>query len=320
MKTLLRSCAFFAALSITVGLSAQIGSVVHINFDGNVKDVGPMHNDGVATDITYGPDRFGRANRAGVFNGTSSDVSLSMPDSVRYSKYTYAFWVKAEEAVSGTIESVIASVGNEEADQYLVITTDTRGYAMASYYGAWPKTTGVQSYTLPEFGKWEMIVVSRDADSLRIFVNGKQKDVKEVPADGAVPYYGNGAIWATIGSRGKLSNRYFTGSLDNFRFYPRAFKENDAAQLYTEDTKQPSGIDAAISEKASYEVFVNNGMLKVNSINTIDAISVMDMAGKLVAKVNTGTLDVSGLNGLYIVSVQSGTDNLVKKVYFQSGN
>ena len=70
---------------------------LHLTFDGNTNDKSGNDNNGVATNVTLIPDRFGNDNSAAQFSGISY-IEIPMSSSLQIEEdITMSFWMKPRE-------------------------------------------------------------------------------------------------------------------------------------------------------------------------------------------------------------------------------
>ncbi len=79
----------------TAGTAPLPGTVAHWSFDGNTNAVVGNYNPSASIDITYGPDRKNQANKAAVFNGSTSIIEIDNGSQLlNASNFTLSFWMK----------------------------------------------------------------------------------------------------------------------------------------------------------------------------------------------------------------------------------
>ncbi|MFC6997194.1 LamG-like jellyroll fold domain-containing protein [Rufibacter roseus] len=79
----------------TAGTAPLVGTLAHWSFDGNTNAIVGNFNPAASIDITYGPDRKNQANKAAVFNGSTSIIEIANGSQLlNANNFTLSFWMK----------------------------------------------------------------------------------------------------------------------------------------------------------------------------------------------------------------------------------
>lgn len=190
-------------------------------FDGNVRDLNLMYN-GTATNITYGPGKFGQA---AIFNGTTSYINTGYKTPTTQGKLTVSYWVYLDTpatspgAIYGTSEytNIYCSI---TAGQIQVASLQAKLY----YF---PKTKLVQG--------WNHIVVHHTTTPI-LYVNNQQ--VLHTATNTSIGVNMSKDLWF-----GRIQNNYSFARIDQVRIFNRVLTETEVNVLYnsiplSNDTKQ----------------------------------------------------------------------------------
>lgn len=243
----------FAALALPALLLAQIptgGLVANYEFNGNALDAGPSGLHGTNHGAVLTTDRFGNANSAYAFNGTSAYIEIAdhnaftvpttgamsisvwmRPDVLVFpvdESTGYVHWMG--KGVSGQHEWVFRMYSSDNTE----LRENRTSFYMFNLTGGQGAGSYVQEPVTP--GAWihYVAVVSMSADTITWYKNGVQKDQDpfQVSSYNIVPQ--NGTAPVRIGTRNLTS--YFQGAIDDIRFYNRVLSVAEIQQLYAEGT------------------------------------------------------------------------------------
>lgn len=224
------------------------GLVANYEFTGNAADSGPHALHGTVQGATLTNDRFGAANRAYAFNGTSAYIEIadhnafSVPTTGALS---ISVWLRPDVLIFPVDESsgYVHWLGKGVSGQhewvfrmYSADNTENRENRTSFYMFNLAGGLGAGSYVQEPVttGAWihYVAVVNMSADTITWYKNGVQKDQDPfqnsqyniVPQNGTAP--------VRIGTRNFTS--YFQGAIDDIRFYNRVLTLSEIQQLYNE--------------------------------------------------------------------------------------
>lgn len=215
---------------ITVNSNTQL--LACYPFNGNAQDSkGTYH--GTVNGAILTTDRFGTANSAYNFNGSSNYISIPGAN-LAPSEFTYSTWVNASDLPAYGEARTILSIGNDGGDQHLMLlnsnATSGSGWNYGSYtgfnVGANPP---LLSYTSVIANKWNHIVVVRTFTERKIYINGQLS----VSNTATAAYYSTPTL-AKIGSRYNAT-QFFKGKIDDVKIYSGALTDEEVLLLYNEE-------------------------------------------------------------------------------------
>ena len=236
--------------------SLKVGLIAYYTFDNTGADSSGNKNDGTIYDISSVTDRFGHANGAYSFNGTSSYISVPDNQSLRLNNtdFTLNAWIKTNAYNSSNLESILTKriYGLNEGWLFGLL-----GYA-GTPTGVIP-TGGIDfgpggSGSINSFGttavslnEWHMLTVVYTLSKLQtdIYIDGAQIGTVTGTIDntnfiasttGVITPNGSISSLMYIGRDDPSSpynSYYFNGLMDDIRIFSRAISKNQILQLFT---------------------------------------------------------------------------------------
>jgi hypothetical protein len=206
------------------------GLIGYYPFTGNANDQVATLSNGTVNGATLVSDRFGNANSAYSFNGTSDYISFP---TTKYlvNSYTYSFWMKITS--NPTSAQYMMSIGSPAiggAEGYASFLGANKGIGFGSYAVS-GSSAGSTISSPPALNQWHHVCITRGSAYLSMYVDGKYVDSQST--GGSNPQYGTGTYAFLIGTRFNNAN-YFNGSLDDLRIYNRAVSATEVKSLYNE--------------------------------------------------------------------------------------
>jgi hypothetical protein len=256
------------------------GGVALYQLNGNANDVSGNYN-GTASNVTYGTGVF---SQAGVFNGSSSVITLPILNVSGSQPRTISAWINPQSIVN--YQTIYNSGGSNGLESFSVGTKDSRIY-FSSLNADLETNTGVLSTNT-----WYNVVVTYNGgnistDSLKIYVNGINQNTTKLGGGTSVLNTTN--LNYAIGKRTTFNDNYFNGSIDQVRIFNTALTPLEVEALYTEelcicdgtvDTLQVLGDTSCI---ATYQLDGNANDLSGNYSGTPTDVSYgvgeFDLAG-----------------------------------------
>jgi hypothetical protein len=212
------------------------GLVACYPFNANAKDESGNGNNGTVNGATLTTDRFGKANSAYNFNG-SSLIAVN-PAQFKNQSYTYATWVKLDNLPSAGDNNCFITVGGAGGDQVLSVTSSyqaqtSNGFNVGGYNNGNPIQSNNWTNTTPTIGKWYHVVCTRDNNSVKLYVDGQLIANNSIltTTGGTTPNYGS-PIYVTFGARNGGASQYMQGSLDDIHLYNRPLSAAEVKALY----------------------------------------------------------------------------------------
>jgi hypothetical protein len=249
---------FLTALAVlglaTISMGQTIPSYVPANgligwwpFNSNANDESGKGNNGTVSNVTLTADRFGVANSAYAFNGSTSriDITNAFFD-IAWNQFTISCWM----------HTVSANNPNNYNDSKPLINTDGhRGLAISTYgdnnpftslwdnkyvllggsdpvnYGSWDifgSNIPVSSNEVT-LGSWNNIIVVKDANKYSVYINGVLDNVGTSII--TTPSTFCKMVFGALGSN--TTPEVFLGELDDYGIWNRALTSNEISNLYS---------------------------------------------------------------------------------------
>ncbi len=210
--------------------------VVHYPLNGDASDVSEFGNTASVVGATLTNDRFGNANSAYAFNGTTGQYLIkSNFNSFPGEEITASLWMKTTGTGDGIISYATSSANNNE----FLIYTQERIYAILG---------SISSQTNASFndGDWHHLVVTwrNSNDEFKTYKDGVLADTRTI-SNGTRSAGGTlviGQDQDTLGG-GFQGSQAFDGSLDDVRIYKRVLTDSEVSGLY-EQERPPHPLDS----------------------------------------------------------------------------
>ena len=244
---------FLSILAITMMIATTIqaqtptkGLVAYYPFSGNANDGSGNGNNGTVNGATLTTDRFGKANSAYSFNGSSDNISIGNFSNwnMYKSNFTMSVWFETNDT-NHTREQML--IGKDSAcsgpGQFRFEINEGGGSSPKNNISVVATgLTGVNQFRyfpLPYKKVWvNAIIVKSDKNSF-IYVGGNL--VATYPNDTTVAvgainfncYIGARLATPSCATKGNLAN-FFWGNLDDIRIYNRALDSTEVSSIYHE--------------------------------------------------------------------------------------
>jgi hypothetical protein len=226
--------------------SLKIGLIAYYAFNNSGTDSSGHKHNGTLFNISSVPDRFGNANGAFYFNGTSTSY-ISVPDAqdlrLNNTDFTITLWVKIDNYDYSLGETFIAkrSMGANlgydlaAAGYYSAILPGSCGFGPG---GGYPGGTSLSAIGLSQ---WTMVTVeySLVKQQLTFYKNGVfdgSSDTNVISPNGAV----NAVMYIGKDDPDNNTAYYLQGALDDIRMYSRALSTTDITKLYNAPSSNQS--------------------------------------------------------------------------------
>jgi len=217
---------------------SSIGLMASYPFTGNANDASGNNNNGTINGATLTTDRFGNANSAFLFNGSSSYISI--PNSTSLQSATTRLSLNAWVNLAGY--SLVGSPGfgpilaksNSASSNFMysfiIGSSPAKIYADINNFSNF--TSGDYTFCL---NQWYMVTVVLDVNTAYFYVNGILVGT-QIFATNITP----DALPLEIGRDVPGLTEIFNGKLDDIRLYNRALSECEIASLYTPAATVPT--------------------------------------------------------------------------------
>lgn len=220
------------------------GLMAHYPFSGNAGDSSGNNNHGLVSNATLTADRFGNANSAYLFNGTTSFIKVPFSSTLQTLNFglTLCAWVKINNYTgSPNKEAIILEKANGNSGDWAMTYQDNdpnpsiedlrfNGYA---FYNNTYALKGSHTTTIPDTGRWYFLTITFDATA-----NGTSEYYIDCNLEAGGGNGGNGwSFWTNnsdlyIGKAALTNNKYFNGIIDDVRIYNRKLTQCEVLKLY----------------------------------------------------------------------------------------
>lgn len=200
------------------------GLVAYYPFNANANDESGNSNNLTISEATLTTDRFGNANRAYSFNGTSSYLLSKSNISISGSAArTISIWVYPQ-----TFSGAASVCGWGNINYQGGISCIKLLGSSVVFNGHYADLTASDTVSLTE---WFHISFTYDGAVGKIFVNGKLCGSKNLPLNTSQTTF---SVGYDFGGHPPDWNQYFKGRSDDIRIYNRALSEIEIRSLYYE--------------------------------------------------------------------------------------
>lgn len=299
------------------------GLIRNYPFTGNANDASTTGDNATVTGAILTEDRFGTPNRAYFFDGVNDRINFS-PSGCDLQEFTYSIWAKIKydsSKTNGVDLYALMYIGNAAFHDH-GLTTGGNGaqWTIGSYHSD-GTLSNYFSGIPPVTETWHHLVMTRDADSIKLYLNGNQL--------GASSVNGKSAGWAgthtaVIGARPSYSY-YFRGAMDEARVYSRALTGSEVATLYNTQSFPPTSLNELVTLDATlFPNPIRSGMvLNLMTENELGAgalVYLYSVTGKEIYQSSfIGSLEIPQLtDGIYFVVIRSGEGVISKKIQVTS--
>jgi hypothetical protein len=340
-----------AVILLSLNLIAQIptaGLVGYYPFSGNMNDLSGSNNNAINNGATLTSDRFGNANAAYSFDGTSNYATITnalLPATP--SSYSINYWTYAFATMPGAGIVITDRYGSDAQCRYKYDShiNSTNQYDIRMYN--YTTVNEVLSPNKISNNTWILISIVYDlaSSTLKLYENGVM--VGSTPSN----------IWnsannpTTIGAWGAGTcspspNTFFNGKIDDIRIYNRALTASEITSIFNENvctkTVYTSVTDTLVikailtgvptpNNTNTLKVFPNPSYDKI-TINTGNyssmngySIKIMNNLGQLVyqtpVNASSYTIDLNtfGGKGLYFLNIFDSSIKMIesKKIVLQ---
>lgn len=227
--------------------SLKVGLIAYYAFNNSAIDSSGNNNNGTVYNAVSTTDRFGNANSAYQFDGTSSYITVPDNQALRLSgtDFTINYWVNLDEYTSLSGSAVLAKnngpyqqgwnasiTGNGDVDP----GTGTVNYGHVFYNVSGGGDPYVIGQGVIPVGQWSMVTITYKASTQTItfYINGSL-DISTANIPTPNPQT---SVNLFIGKNsyndlsGQTPAYYIKGKLDDIRLYGRLLSTDDISKLY----------------------------------------------------------------------------------------
>jgi hypothetical protein len=342
MKKKLLFNLFSLCLSSAFAQIPTSGLVASFPFTGNANDASGNGNNGIVSGATLTADRFGNANSAYMFNGTSNYIDLVINrkiDSIS-GDFSLSYWFNTSV---NAYQSVLSSYSTQG---WRFISRLTYDSAMTDF-NAVPNISWQHVDTHAgaiSLNTWENLIYVRTGTSYAVYLNGVLKSTGAVSANAinnpTAPYATTRIGYNCAG----LGSEYFTGKIDDILFYNRALTLSEISSVYNVDIcyQTVTVTDTLLIHMTvtgynpvtyanTIKIFPNPAKDHITidfsnyatqpgySIKILNTLSQVVYNQALTGPIYTVALNTFGGAGTYFVQVYDGSSNLidVRKIILQ---
>jgi hypothetical protein len=208
------------------------GLVAYYPFDGDANDASGNKNNLVNHGATLCADRFGVANQAYFFDGTSY-LGSSIPPLTQVDNWTVSAWIQPASLAQMTAYAVCVGYDSGSAGDGFGVGlsgqgSDGTGFGTSNQlYGMFPGVGFIHAdYQFTSTNQWELAVLERSSGTLMFYLDGifVTNDAPTLITPGTPTSF-------EVGSGGS-SARFFKGAIDEVRIYDRVLSMAEVQQLY----------------------------------------------------------------------------------------
>lgn len=318
---------FATSLTSTCTPNINTGLVAQYNFTGNAIDLSGNGNNGTVNGATLVADRFGNANSAYLFDGSSNYINVVNNAALNFSNtvsFSISSWIKLSGSNANYSGIVTKMDGSGNGFQFVCGNNITLN-KLATEFGQGAVGVGFSGNQNLNDGLWHqvMYVVDRLNNKVSFYVdNNLDAQVTNTNVSAANV---NNTSDLKIGVDRTMTD-YFNGTIDDIRIYNKALNACDIDSLFNIPNSISTGISNNISHsQESFKVYPNPANEKTTILfNTNETESVkielFDLLGNSLQTVNLISslgenkveLNLSEItNGIYLVRV----NNTVQKIH-----
>jgi hypothetical protein len=210
-------------------------------FDGNLNDNSGNSNHIISASGSYSTDRFNQPNSAFAFDGINDSLTIPVPQFAPIiGDFTISLWYKTN---SSAVMNLISSkqfpndtISNFEIqlnshDDYHLQYLKQTWYQTFAYWNGSGHTGNAIAEGSPGLfskGEWSHFLITRQADTLRIYRNHLQYTL-------SIDNQYGGSLGDFVNLVFSASPYRFKGSIDDLRLYNKSFNQQEIDQLWFEN-------------------------------------------------------------------------------------
>ena len=300
-------------------IDTSTGLVARYDFTGNANDLSGNPNNGTVNGATLTSDRFGNANNAYAFNGTTSYIDVPNSSSLQFANniISISFWANINSVPTGTNDGIILSKqsGSGTTQQGFNVfdnASQTVGLRVAN-----GTNVGIADDSNVSLNQYHHLVYVYDNGTGTSYLDG----ILTGTITGQTGTIDTNTMDLLIGKANwtNVNAPNFNGKLDDIRIYNRALSYCDVNTLY--NMPDPTSVTTGITNpnnNNSFVVYPNPASNKA-TITTNDAektIQLFDIVGNnipvnYVTSENKIEIDLSNVNsGMYFISINGSTQKI----------
>ncbi len=196
-------------------------TVATYKLDGDAGDDSGNGNNGTWSSPSYGTGKFGQA---AVFSSSNTGINNSNLK-LNSTQHSVSMWINTTTLATGKWNTCFISSFTGFPSGFFGRRPDRTDFHYRTESG------DELYFTLSNTNTWYHIVATRDANGVKIYVNGSFVTSNN---DSLGTRPSSGYNTSVIGSNNLYPNEYFQGSIDQVRIFDRALDSGEVAQLYNE--------------------------------------------------------------------------------------
>ncbi len=208
------------------------GLIAWFPFNGNANDSSGNGNDGTIYGTSPTTDRFGNANKAYYFNGSSDSIICSGAANLNFgtNDFSICFWMKGVNDDHPIMSKTIGSADGGDIG-WQIHNEQHAGYGQGVRFDISDGTTstrGLVYSTAACDNQWRFVCfVATRSSKIVLYVDGVNKSEADISGYSNI----NSPAPLRLGTRGGYS---YLGSLDDVRIYNRALSDSEIQSLFNE--------------------------------------------------------------------------------------
>jgi hypothetical protein len=299
------------------------GMVAYYPFCGNANDGSVNANNGIVSGATLTSDRYGNANSAYSFNGSSNYIQVPNSTSLQnINEVSISAWIDIntwyQSGGNGYFPILHKSDQQGQYGKYALTIKDNGGI---SHLGSQENGFSFPSWNL---NSWQHVVLVISNNTNKIYIDGNL--VSEAPS-GVFPNSFNETLPLIIGMDKPGLIEYANGKIDDIGIWNRALSQQEITNLYNNNLSTNLVINSEI--KISIYPNPTNSLINIDSSNMPDIlgsdIKINNILGqeiyhsKLNEQVEKISLGSIASSGLYIIHItdRNGKTIATNKVILQ---
>jgi hypothetical protein len=234
-------------------LDLQNGLLHYYTLDNTLND-SKGSNHGTNFGATLTTDRFGNANQAYSFDGVNDYISVPNTPDVSNSGFTFNKWVYVNSNSSWNTQGITwDGFGNDDYAFFYIDATLGRLRVHVRDPNGKDSVVVLFADTYLQVDKWMMLTMKMTSNGdLYFYVNGVKVAENTTTFSGLSNFNHTNGAWYFGKQSHTTTASWFSGKVDDVRFYNRPLSSNEISQLYG-NFSQPNIINQPISQSASIQ-------------------------------------------------------------------
>ncbi|HEX6889307.1 MAG TPA: LamG domain-containing protein [Chryseolinea sp.] len=226
------------------GVAPRDGLVGEYLFNNNASDKSKFRNHGSVNGATITKGHTGKPNSAYHFNGSDQYIAIPHADHINFEHdqdFTISFWVFVENQadVNGTLNDIMRKWrGDTQGYPFAIVYYHNNApdefrnrFSFVRYDGSICRDSPQVLVPTTELNSFIHLACMKQGSQLKMYVNGALVSQATDTTRPSTTCGSKNNCEVTIGTRGNRV-RFFTGVVDDLRFYNRALSEKEIGLLY----------------------------------------------------------------------------------------